>query len=210
MKYRAFIFDLDGVLCETDRYHYMAWKKLADSLDIPFNEEINNRLRGISRRESLEIILENSSKHYSDKEKEEMLFQKNEDYKLYLNNMSPENLGADTLKVLNTIKDRGIKIAIGSSSKNAEFILKKLGIYDLFDYISDGNGLENSKPDPEVFIRAAGGLKLEPSECLVVEDASSGVLAANRGNMDVAGIKEAAKLDTITYSLNSISDLLNI
>ncbi|MDU5596883.1 MAG: beta-phosphoglucomutase [Lachnospiraceae bacterium] len=206
-KYKGIIFDLDGVICHTDRYHYMAWKNMADSLGIYFDEEINNRLRGVSRMESLEIILERSDKKYSDKEKEEFADKKNELYKELLNEMSEKDLDKKVKDTLDILKQRGYKTAIASSSKNAKLILSKLNLIDFFDIIIDGNDIKYSKPDKEVFEKARMGLKLLPNECLVVEDAASGVEGAIRAGMQVAGIGDAKKLSDVSYSLESFEDL---
>ena len=206
-KYKGIIFDLDGVICHTDRYHYMAWKNMADSLGIYFDEEINNRLRGVSRMESLEIILERSDKKYSDKEKEEFANKKNELYKELLNEMSEKDLDKKVKDTLDILKQRGYKTAIASSSKNAKLILSKLNLIDFFDIIIDGNNIKYSKPDKEVFEKAEIGLKLLPNECLVVEDAASGVEGAIRAGMQVAGIGDAKKLSDVSYSLESFEDL---
>lgn len=206
-KYKGIIFDLDGVICHTDRYHYMAWKNMADSLGIYFDEEINNRLRGVSRMESLEIILERSDKKYSDKEKEEFANKKNELYKELLNEMSEKDLDKKVKDTLDILKQRGYKTAIASSSKNAKLILSKLNLIDFFDIIIDGNDIKYSKPDKEVFEKARIGLKLLPNECLVVEDAASGVEGAIRAGMQVAGIGDAKKLGDVSYSLESFEDL---
>ena len=206
-KYKGIIFDLDGVICHTDRYHYMAWKNMADSLGIYFDEEINNRLRGVSRMESLEIILERSDKKYSNKEKEEFANKKNELYKELLNEMSEKDLDKKVKDTLDILKQRGYKTAIASSSKNAKLILSKLNLIDFFDIIIDGNDIKYSKPDKEVFEKAGTGLKLLPNECLVVEDAASGVEGAMRAGMQVAGIGDAKKLGDVSYSLESFEDL---
>lgn len=206
-RYKGIIFDLDGVICHTDRYHYMAWKNMADSLGIYFDEEINNRLRGVSRMESLEIILERSDKKYSDKEKEEFADKKNELYKELLNEMSEKDLDKKVKDTLDILKQRGYKTAIASSSKNAKLILSKLNLIDFFDIIIDGNDIKYSKPDKEVFEKAGIVLKLLPNECLVVEDAASGVEGAIRAGMQVAGIGDAKKLEDVSYSLESFEDL---
>ena len=185
----------------------MAWKNMADSLGIYFDEEINNRLRGVSRMESLEIILERSDKKYSDKEKEEFANKKNELYKELLNEMSEKDLDKKVKDTLDILKQRGYKMAIASSSKNAKLILSKLNLIDFFDIIIDGNDITHSKPDKEVFEKAGMGLKLLPNECLVVEDAASGVEGAIRAGMQVAGIGDAKKLSDVSYSLESFEEL---
>ena len=210
MNYKGIIFDLDGVICHTDKYHYQAWKKLADRLGIYFDETINNRLRGVSRMESLNIILERADKTYTEQEKEAFATEKNEVYKELLKQMTPEELSPEVKDTLEELRNRGILLSIGSSSKNAGFILNRLGLGDFFDAVSDGNNIPHSKPDPEVFLKAAEFLKLPASECLVVEDAEAGLLAAKNGGMDSAAIGDAVKSDLPQYKLETFSDLLNI
>lgn len=210
MDYKAVIFDLDGVICSTDKYHYIAWKQLADSLGIYFDEVINNRLRGVSRMESLEIILERYEGNLSQEEKVKLAEQKNEIYKELLKQMSEKDLTQEVKNTLDALRKQGKKLAIGSSSKNAKFILGQLGLGDYFDAISDGTNISKSKPDPEVFLKAAEFLGISTEECLVVEDAAAGILAAHRGGFYSAGIGEAAESDFVTYPLKTFSDLLNI
>ena len=210
MNYKGIIFDLDGVICHTDKYHYQAWKKLADRLGIYFDETINNRLRGVSRMESLNIILERADKTYTEQEKEAFATEKNEVYKELLKQMTPEEMSPEVKDTLEELRKRGILLSIGSSSKNAGFILNRLGLGDFFDAVSDGNNISHSKPDPEVFLKAAEFLKLPASECLVVEDAEAGLLAAKNGGMDSAAIGDAVKSDLPQYKLETFSDLLNI
>ena len=210
MNYKGIIFDLDGVICHTDKYHYQAWKKLADRLGIYFDETINNRLRGVSRMESLNIILERADKTYTEQEKEAFATEKNEVYKELLKQMTPEELSLEVKDTLEELRNRCILLSIGSSSKNAGFILNRLGLGDFFDAVSDGNNISHSKPDPEVFLKAAEFLKLPVSECLVVEDAEAGLLAAKNGGMDSAAIGDAVKSDLPQYKLETFSDLLNI
>ncbi|MFQ9394415.1 MAG: beta-phosphoglucomutase [Lachnospiraceae bacterium] len=210
MNYKGIIFDLDGVICHTDKYHYQAWKKLADRLGIYFDETINNRLRGVSRMENLNIILERADKTYTEQEKEAFATEKNEVYKELLKQMTPEELSPEVKDTLEELRNRGILLSIGSSSKNAGFILNRLGLGDFFDAVSDGNNISHSKPDPEVFLKAAEFLKLPASECLVVEDAEAGLLAAKNGGMDSAAIGDAVKSDLPQYKLETFSDLLNI
>ena len=206
--YKGIIFDLDGVICHTDDYHYRAWKNLADSLGIYFDEKINNRLRGVSRMESLDIILEKADKSYSQDEKEVFANEKNKLYKCLLEEMSEKDLDIKVKSSLDALKIKGYKLAIGSSSKNAKLILKKLGLEDFFDVIVDGNDIKYSKPDKEVFEKAGIKLGLEASDCLVVEDAASGVEAAKNAKMAVAGIGAAAELENLDYVLTSFDNLL--
>ena len=208
--FKAVIFDLDGVICSTDEYHYLAWKKLADREGIYFDKIINNRLRGVSRMESLNIILEKSTKQYSEEEKVEMATYKNNLYRELLLQMSPKDLSESVKTTLLTLKEKGIKIAIGSSSKNTKTILTQLGIIDWFDVIADGNDIKNSKPDPEVFLCAANRLGYKPEECIVVEDALAGIDAAKAGNFYAVGIQDAATYNKTDTPISSLIDLLNL
>ncbi len=179
----AIIFDLDGVICSTDDYHYQAWKALADSLGLPFDRKKNDRLRGVSRMASLEIVLEESQISYSQEEKQAMAEKKNEIYKALLCSVRPSDCFPGVRETLQALKDRGVKIAIGSSSKNTKNILTRLELINAFDAIADGTDITHSKPDPEVFLCAAGKLGIAPSECAVVEDASAGIQAAKAAGM---------------------------
>lgn len=209
MKYQGVIFDLDGVICHTDEYHYQAWKVLADKLDTYFDREINNRLRGVSRMDSLEIVLERyTGESLSQERKVELATEKNEIYRQLLAQMSPKDLSAEVADTLNKLREMGLKLAIGSSSKNAPFILERIGLGSFFDAISDGNNITKSKPDPEVFLKAAEFLGLTPETCLVVEDAEAGVDAAIAGGMDAAAIGDAVGCGKGTYNLTTFSDLL--
>ena len=209
VKYKAIIFDLDGVICFTDEYHYLAWKQLADKLHIPFDRTINERLRGVSRMDSLEIILEKyTGPSLSDEEKERLATEKNDIYRKSLENMSPKDLSDEVRNTLDALRDKGLKLAIGSSSKNTKFILGQIGLGDYFDAISDGTNITRSKPDPEVFLKAAEFVSEAPSDCLVIEDAEAGVDAAAAGGFDSAGIGSASNYDKATYHLNSFKDIL--
>lgn len=210
MKYDAVIFDLDGVICCTDKYHYRAWKALADELGVYFDEEINNRLRGVSRMESLEIILERYDGQLSQEEKEACAEKKNALYRELLKDMSPADLSAEVQDTLTRLREKGLKLAIGSSSKNARFILGQIGLGSFFDEISDGNNITKSKPDPEVFVKAAQFLGIPAERCLVVEDAVAGVKAALAGNMDCAALGDAADSHIATYDLNAFKEILDI
>lgn len=185
---RAVIFDLDGVLVTTDEMHYRGWKQLADEEGIPFDRSRNDRLRGVSRMESLEIVLELAAKPYSPDEKLEMATRKNGYYRGFLASLTPDDVLPGAREMLVELRSRGILIAIGSSSKNAPMIMERVGLTDLVDAIVDGNHIKASKPDPEVFLLAAEALGVEPSECVVVEDAAAGVEAARRAGMAVFGI----------------------
>ena len=211
MDIKGFIFDLDGVIVFTDKFHYMAWKKMADDMGIYFDEEINNRLRGVSRMESLEIILENyHGEPLSDEKKVELATKKNDIYRKLLETMTRADVSDEVRNTLDSLHQKGIKVALGSSSKNAKFILEKVELLDAFDAISDGTNITNSKPDPEVFVKAADFIHLKPQECAVVEDAFSGIDAAKSGNMYAVAIGDATNYDKADFKINSFSEILNI
>ncbi len=206
---KGIIFDLDGVLVFTDHYHYLAWKKMADSINCYFDEIINNKLRGVSRMASLDIILENyKGIPFTKEEKEALAFKKNEIYKDLLKKMTPDDVSRDVRDTLAELRKRGYKLSVGSSSKNAKFILKQVDLIDSFDAISDGTNITNSKPDPEVFLKGASFLGLNPQECAVVEDAYAGIDAAKAGNMLAISIGDATSYDKSDIKLTKFSDLL--
>ena len=192
MGIKGVIFDLDGVLCSTDECHYLAWKELADSLGIPFDETINRRLRGVSRMESLDIILQAAGRAFSSREKQALAARKNERYRRLLMKLTPADLPGGVRATLNELRRRGLRLAVGSSSKNTPIILRQIGLENAFDAVADGNAITHSKPDPEVFVLAARLLGLEPKNCLVVEDADAGIEAAVGGGMRALGVGSAA------------------
>jgi len=202
----AVIFDLDGVIVTTDDYHYEAWKKIADQENIYFDREINERLRGVSRMESLEIILEKSSKIYNEEEKIELATRKNDYYKNLLENLTKEDILPGILETLNYLDNKKIKIAIGSSSKNTMFILNKIGLTNRFDAIVDGTMIKNSKPDPEVFLQAAEKVGIKSEKCLVVEDADAGVEAGKRAGMRVLGVGSAKNNENADYKSENMEE----
>lgn len=185
-KIKAFIFDLDGVITDTAEYHYKSWQKLADEEDLVFNREINEKLRGVSRMDSLDIILD--GKEVSEDLKKEWTDRKNDYYQKYLEDITKENILDDMEAKLNKLKNAGFKIAVGSSSRNARKVLKQLQIYEMFDTISDGNSVENAKPAPDLFLHTAKNLGLKAEECVVLEDAESGVEAALAAKMKAVGV----------------------
>lgn len=207
---KGIIFDLDGVLVHTDEYHYQAWKKLADRLHIPFDRQVNHRLRGVSREQSLGIILEQyHGKPLSNQEKMELAQEKNQDYRKLLEKMTPEQVDPGVRTTLNELRRRGYKLAVGSSSKNTPVILERTGLKDFFDGVADGNCITRSKPDPEVFLKAAQLLKLDAKACAVVEDAAAGIQAACAGEMMPVGIGEAAGDSRAVIALERIEQLLD-
>jgi beta-phosphoglucomutase len=203
---KGVIFDLDGVIVTTDNYHYLAWESMAKKENIYFDRQINERLRGVSRFESLNIILEKSKKTYSDKEKKELAEYKNNIYKELIKKLSPEDILPGVLKLLKFLKNNNIKVAIGSSSKNTLEILKSLNILNLFDAVADGNQIKNSKPDPEVFLLASNKLALEPKECLVIEDAEAGIIAGKRGNFKTLAVGSIENKKIADYYFKDLSD----
>lgn len=210
MKYKGIIFDLDGVICSTDEYHYQAWKKLADRIGVPFDRTINNRLRGVSRMASLEIILEKSDKVYTDAEKQAMAEEKNAAYRKLLEQMGPQDLSDEVRSTLDWLSAQGLRMAIGSSSKNTPLILERIGLSGWFDAVCDGNQITHSKPDPEVFTKAAAMLALDPVDCLVVEDAIAGAEAGHRGGFAVACLGDAARAGAGEYNLSSFRELRQV
>ena len=207
---KAILFDLDGVIVSTVEQHYVAWKALADRLGIPFSREINNRFRGVSRMACMDILEQIGGKHYTREEKEAYAAWKNDFYRNLLGQMSPKDLKPEVKSTLDRLRARGMRMAIGSSSKNAKFILERIGLADFFDAVSDGTNILRSKPAPEVFLNAAEYLGLEPAQCLVVEDAVSGVDAAHAAGMKAAAVGDAAAKCYGDYNLAHFSELLTI
>lgn len=211
MIVKGIIFDLDGVIVFTDKLHQQAWQKIADKKNIEFNESINNRLRGVSRMESLDIILEKySGPALTAKEKEDLAEEKNRYYLEALKALTPSDVSPDVRDTLKALKDHGLLLAIGSSSKNAKYILKQVQLTDMFDAISDGTNISNSKPDPEVFLKAAEFLNLAPELCLVVEDACAGIDAAQAGGMKTVGIGDAYSYEKTDFPIKTLLELKNL
>lgn len=208
---KAFIFDLDGVIVFTDKFHYQAWKKMADEMGIYFDETINNRLRGVSRAESLEIILERyEGEPLSAEKKAELMEQKNNTYRELLATMTPADVSDEVRETLKTLRERGCKLAIGSSSKNAKFILEKVELLNAFDAISDGNNITHSKPDPEVFLKAGEFLGEDPANCVVVEDAYAGIDAAKAAGMTAVGLGDAFGYEKTDVKIEHFAQLLDV
>ena len=199
MNNKAFIFDLDGVIVDTAKYHYLAWKKIADKLAIDFTHEHNELLKGVSRVRSLDIILELGKIEASQEDKNKWLFEKNENYLSYLVDMDNSEILPGVMPILDYLKEQKQLIALGSASKNARPILEKTGILSYFDAIVDGNDVSNAKPDPEVFLIAAKLLGTKPEDSIVFEDSVAGIQAANIGGMTSVGIGEAATLHEAKY-----------
>lgn len=202
---KAFIFDLDGVIVDTAKYHFLAWQKLAQELGIEFTPEHNEELKGVSRVRSLDIILELGNVTASQEDKNRWLFQKNEDYLSYLVDIDESEILPGVLPVLHYLKDKNQLIALGSASKNARPILEKTGILPLFDAIVDGNDVSNAKPDPEVFLRAAQLLNAKNEDAIVFEDSVAGVQAANIANMTSVGIGDEKILHEAKYNFKDFT-----
>ncbi len=210
---KAIIFDLDGVLTDTSEYHYLSWKRLADEAGIPFTRQENDEhLRGVSRKESLTYLLK--GRKVSDAQFQEMMERKNRYYTEMIKNMTPKDLVDGGRQLLEEIRQAGIKIAVASGSKNAHTVLDLLQIMDLLDDVADGNSVSNSKPAPDIFVYAAGMLRIPTSESLVVEDADAGIESAKAGGMQALGIGPAERFhraDKVLPSLANkhLQDLLN-
>jgi beta-phosphoglucomutase len=204
---KAVIFDLDGVIVSTDKYHYNAWKRMADEEGIYFDWDINERLRGVSRMDSLNIILEKAKKEYSLSQKEKLASRKNDYYVESLKQLKPEDILPGVMKILNKLKNKGVAVAIGSSSRNTKTILKYIGLSDFFDAVADGNDIKNSKPDPEVFQVAAKKLGKKAEECVVVEDAVAGIDAVIAAKMKAVGVGSAANYYKSDVSAVSLDDI---
>ncbi|CAH0334583.1 Beta-phosphoglucomutase [Flavobacterium sp. CECT 9288] len=202
---KAFIFDLDGVIVDTAKYHYLAWKKIANSLDIDFTHEHNELLKGVSRVRSLDIILDLGKVTASQEDKDRWLLQKNEDYLTYLVDMNESEILPGVFRILQFLKENNQPIALGSASKNARPILEKTGLLPYFDAVVDGNDVTNAKPDPEVFLMAAKLLNIKPEDSIVFEDSVAGVQAANIANMISVGIGDATTLQEAKYIFNDFT-----
>lgn len=217
MNQKCFIFDLDGVIVDTAKYHYLAWQKIANQLGIEFTPEHNEELKGVSRVRSLDLILALGNMEASQEDKNKWLVQKNEDYLSYLVDMDESEILPGVLPVLIYLKENNQKIVLGSASKNAKPILEKAKIIDYFDAIVDGNDVSNAKPDPEVFIQGAKKVNFANEKCIVFEDSVAGVQAANIAGMTSVGIGEETILheaqfvfpDFTHIDLNFIQNLIN-
>jgi beta-phosphoglucomutase len=210
---KAIIFDLDGVLTNTSEYHYKAWKMLADELNIHFDRNVNEKLRGIPRKESLEIML--GGRVFSEKEKQRLMEIKNNYYVEFLTQMTPRDILPGALELLQELRKAGVKIGIGSSSKNAQMVIDKLKLESFIDSISDGNSVNNHKPAPDLFLHCAAKLDTAPKNAIVVEDAESGVEAALNGRFWVIGLgpqSRVGKAHVVFPSLENVHvyDFINV
>ncbi len=207
MNKKAFIFDLDGVIVDTAKYHFLAWKKLANSIGVDFTEVQNEQLKGVSRIKSLEKILAWGNKSISEDEFMELMALKNDDYLRYINIMDDNEILPDVVKILDFLSEHKQHIALGSASKNARMILKKVNILDKFEVIVDGNDVKKAKPNPEVFLNAAKQLQCEPKDCIVFEDSVAGVKAANIASMVSIGIGDKETLHEADYIFKDFTEI---
>lgn len=207
MNKKGFIFDLDGVIVDTAKYHFLAWKKLANSLDIDFSEAQNEQLKGVSRVRSLEKILSWGNITLSEDKFTELMGKKNDDYLNYINSMDQSEILPDVPKTLSLLQEHNQGIALGSASKNARTILKKVKLLNHFEIIVDGNDVSKAKPDPEVFLRAAKQLNVSPEHCIVFEDSVAGIQAANTANMISIGIGDTTVLNQADYVFKDFTQI---
>ena len=204
---KGFIFDLDGVIVDTAKYHYLAWKKLANTLGFEFTKEQNELFKGVSRKRCLEILLEIGNREATQKEFDTWMIEKNIDYLEYIENMDASEILPDVPKVLQYLEENKIPIALGSASKNAQPILEKVGLFHYFDAIVDGNNVTKAKPDPEVFLLAAKQLGADAKNCIVFEDAVAGIEAANVANMISIGIGDKNVLSKAQFNFKDFTEI---
>ena len=207
MNKKGFIFDLDGVIVDTAKYHFLAWQKLAKSIGIDFSHEQNEQLKGVSRVKSLEKILAWGNKTISEDKFNALMASKNDDYLSFIAKMNHDEILPDVPKVLNYLKEQNQPISLGSASKNARQILEKVDLLKQFDAIVDGNDVSKAKPDPEVFLIAAKVLNIKPEDCIVFEDSVAGVQAANTANMISIGIGEKSVLHEADYVFSDFTEI---
>ena len=204
---KGFIFDLDGVIVDTAKYHYLAWRKLANDLGFEFTKEQNELFKGVSRKRCLEILLKIGNREATQEEFDTWMIEKNIDYLKYIENMDASEILPDVPKVLEYLKQNNIPIALGSASKNARPILDKVGLLHYFDVIVDGNNVTKAKPNPEVFLLAATQLNVNSEDCVVFEDAVAGVQAANAAKMVSIGIGDKNVLNEAQHNFNDFTEI---
>lgn len=207
---KALIFDMDGVLVLTDMYHTAAWRALGVEYGFPVPENVGDLVRGVGRMEALEIAISESRRQFTHEEKLEMAEFKNRRFLRYVDSMTGADVPDGVKGTLTTLREKGYLLAVGSSSKNTVPILRKTGLYDSFDAVADGNMISKSKPDPEIFLKAAGMLRVSPERCAVIEDAKSGILAAKRAGMYAVGMKSAVSSEYRDKSLREFSELTEL
>ncbi|WP_299225724.1 beta-phosphoglucomutase [uncultured Psychroserpens sp.] len=210
MHKKGFIFDLDGVIVDTAKYHFLAWKKLANSIGVDFSEVQNEQLKGVSRVRSLEKILEWGNKTLSEDEFMKLMGLKNDDYLTYINNMDESEILPDVTRILNILIEKKQAIALGSASKNATSILRKVNLLSKFEAIVDGNDVSKAKPDPEVFLIGAKLLNIMPENCIVFEDSVAGIQAANTANMISIGIGDEKVLHEADYIFKDFTEVSQV
>ena len=206
---KAIIFDLDGVIVDTAKYHYIAWGNLANSLGIDFSHDQNEQLKGVSRRRSLETILGWGNLTMEEDEILELMSKKNKDYLRYIKKMQEDEVLPNVVETLNYIESKGVSMALGSASKNAKAILKKVKLFDKFETIVDGNDVIKGKPNPEIFLTAAERLGKNPEDCIVFEDARAGIKAANAANMVSVGIGDKKSLTNADFCFKDFTEFDN-
>ncbi|MFW5694820.1 MAG: beta-phosphoglucomutase [Alkalispirochaeta sp.] len=204
---KAAIFDLDGVVVYTDKYHYQAWKQLADEQGWHFDESLNDQLRGVSRMASLQVILDHNEIELVESEKERLATEKNEYYKQLLESIDDSAVVSGSIEFIRALKEHGLLIGLGSSSRNAQMVIDKLGIAELFDSVVTGHDISRSKPDPQIFLLGVEQLGVSPAECAVFEDAASGVEAALAGGMVAVGFGPSEGLENAHIRITSYSEL---
>lgn len=207
MEKVGFIFDLDGVIVDTAKYHYLAWKKLANALGFDFTTEQNELFKGVSRKRCLEILLDIGNVQASQEQFDAWMLAKNKDYLSFIEKMDASEILPDVPRILEFLKQKNVPIALGSASKNAKPILEKVNLLSYFDSIVDGNNVTKAKPDPEVFLIAAHNLGVEPNHCIVFEDAVAGIQAANNANMISIGIGNPDILQEATHNFKDFTEI---
>lgn len=207
MRKKGFIFDLDGVIVDTAKYHFLAWKNLANSIGIDFTELQNEQLKGVSRVKSLEKILKWGGKEISENQFTDLMQQKNDDYLSHIAKMNAQEILPDVCRVLDFLTEEKQGIALGSASKNARMILKKVNLIEQFDAIVDGNDVTKGKPNPEVFLNASKELKVQTNNCIVFEDSVAGIQAANAANMISIGIGDVTVLHEADYIFKDFTEI---
>jgi len=207
LNLKLFIFDLDGVIVDTAKYHYLAWKKLANELGFEFTKEQNELFKGVSRKRCLEILLDIGDVEATQEQFDRWMVEKNEDYLKYIEDMDASEILPDVIKVLDYLKDKKILLALGSASKNAKPILEKVKLLPYFDAIVDGTDVAKAKPDPEVFLIAAQKMDAKPENCIVFEDAVAGIQAANNAGMTSIGIGDAKTLSEADYNFKDFTEI---
>jgi len=207
LKIKACLFDLDGVVVDTARYHYIAWNKIAEELGFHFSEQDNERLKGVSRMESLNILLDVGRINIDSAQKIELAEKKNNLYVSYIRQMTPDEILPGVIRFLDELHKNNLLIALGSASKNAMFILDKIGLAQKFDAVIDGNKVSRAKPDPEVFLKGASELGVSPVNCLVFEDAQAGIDAARNGGMSVIGIGKGENLKNADFVIPGFANM---